>query len=304
MDTPAGRRGNGLPAADWGALVDLDPRLADGLLDRLASAGVPAYVEPAAAAGDPWPRAALPDRPLDRLWVDPEHAQVARTVVAAEVADLSALLAETEPGATAHGLVQPVPRHAARRVLTPPLLPGPPGPAPVAPEADVPPAPLDDDEVFRQIVAGFDRTDDEPVGRWPAAEDDDPAPGAAAETGTARRRPPPVDRAPRRRRDDEALPGWVEPDALEPDPDEPVVDGYVPPPPPPAPRIAARTLGAIALVVLGLVLLFVPQAVGQGATAGTLLLGIALLGGGAAALVLRVRDAPPGDSGPGDGAVV
>ncbi|MCW2777591.1 MAG: hypothetical protein JWN17_1316, partial [Frankiales bacterium] len=128
-DSPAGRRGNGLQAADWGALVDLDPRLAEALLDRLAGAGVAAYVEPASSS-DPFSRAPLPNRPLDRLWVDPERAQVAREVVAAEVADLSALLSEQEPGATAHGLVQPVPRHAVRRVLTPPPLPDPPAAAP------------------------------------------------------------------------------------------------------------------------------------------------------------------------------
>ena len=318
MDTPAGRRGNGLQAADWGALVDLDPRLAEALLDRLATAGVPAYVEPATAAGDPWPRAALPNRPLDRLWVDPDRAAEARTVVAAEVADLSALLAETDPGATAHGLVQPVPRHAARRVLTPPPLPDPPRAQPAARAADrgaaptgadVPPAgpstPLDDDEVFRQIVAGFDLTRRR-AGRPLARGRGRGRPGAGP-GGRPRRRPPASAArrpgAPRRRRDDAALPGWLEPDALEPEADDPRPEGYVPPPPPPAPRISVRTLGAVAVLVLGLVLVFVPQALGQFPTTGTLLLGIALLGGGAAALVLRVRDAPD-DSGPGDGAVV
>lgn len=287
-ETPAGRRGNGLQAADWGALVDLDPRLAEGLLERLATAGVPAYVEPASAAGDPWPRAALPSRPLDRLWVDPDRAEAAREVVTAELADLSALLAEGPGGDTPFGLVQPVPRHAARRVLTPPPLPGPPSPPAV-----------DEDEVFRQIVAGFHTPSDDPVPRWPVAEDGGP------DLDSARRRPPPVDRAPRRRRADDALPGWLEPDALEPDPDDVVPDDhFVPPPPPPAGWISLRSAGAVALVVLGLVLLFAPQLVGQGATSGVLLLGIALLGGGAALLVMRVRDAPPHDSGPDDGAVV
>ncbi|MDP9435165.1 MAG: hypothetical protein M3P93_08240, partial [Actinomycetota bacterium] len=91
-----GRRSNGLPAADWGALVDVDPRLADGLLNSLAAAGVPAYVEPASAS-DPFSRAPLPNRPLDRLWVDPGRAERAREVVADQVRDL--------PGADAGGLV-------------------------------------------------------------------------------------------------------------------------------------------------------------------------------------------------------
>ncbi|MCU1692044.1 MAG: hypothetical protein JWM64_1135, partial [Frankiales bacterium] len=200
--------------------------------------------------------------------------------------------------ATAHGLVQPVPRHAVRRVLTPPRLPGPPAAAP-APQQ---PAPLDDDEVFRQIVAGFDRTSEDEVPRWPTVEDTD----GPSDVDAARRRPPPVDRAPRRRKDDAPLPAWLEPDALEPEPDEPVRpdDHFVPPPPPPVPRISVRTLAALAVLVLGLVLLFVPQLVGLTATSGVLLLGVVLLGGGAAMLVHRVRDAPPHDTGPDDGAVV
>lgn len=286
-ETPAGRRGNGLQAADWGALVDLDPRLAEGLLDKLAGAGVAAYVEPATAT-DLFSRASLPERPLDRLWVDPEQAATARDVVAAEVRDLSALLAEGEPGATAHGLVQPVPRHAVRRVLPPPPLPGPP-PVPVQPAQ-----PVDDDEVFRQIVAGFHAPSPDEVPRWPATEDTD-----APDPGAARRRPPPVDRAPRRRRTDDALPAWLEPDALEPDPDD---DHFVPPPPPPVPRIRARTLAGVAVLVLGLVLLFVPQLVGLYSSPGVLLVGVALLAGGATLLVQQVRDAP--GSGPDDGAVV
>ena len=295
-ETPAGRRDNGLHAPDYGALVDLDPRLADGLLSRLADAGVAAYVEPASAA-DPFSRASLPSRPLDRLWVDPDNAEAARTVVAAEVADLSALLAENEPGATAHGLVLPVPRHAARRVLTPPPLPDPPrSPAPPAP------APLDEDEVFRQIVAGFDRDEPGPVDRWPVSEDlDGPS---SSDVDAARRRRPPVDRQPRRRRDDPPLPQWLEPDALEPEPEDAGVDHYVPPPPPPAPRVRLRTLGGLGVLALGLVLVFLPGLVGQGSTPGTLLLGVALLGAGAWLLVLQVRDAPPLDSGPDDGAVV
>ncbi|MCW2615163.1 MAG: hypothetical protein JWN08_2157, partial [Frankiales bacterium] len=44
---PPGRRDNGLPSTDWGALVDLDPRLSEALLASLAAAGVAAYVEPA-----------------------------------------------------------------------------------------------------------------------------------------------------------------------------------------------------------------------------------------------------------------
>src|SRR3954468_11585759 len=47
---PRGRRDNGLASAEWGALVDLDPRLSEALLDSLAAVGVAAYVEPASGA--------------------------------------------------------------------------------------------------------------------------------------------------------------------------------------------------------------------------------------------------------------
>ena len=347
-DTPAGRRGNGLQAADWGALVDLDPRLAESLLDRLATAGVAASVEPAGGTPDALSRATpLPGRPLDRLWVDPRRADAARAVVGAEVADLSALLGEQDPGATAHGLVQPVPRFAARRVLTPPPLPGPPPTAatagaaeqpPVAPAAlppgetgagdpargaaaaarppadvpsdDVPSddagdaaAPLDPEEQWRRIVESYDKDADVLVPPWPVEEDVDPRtprirslrPDPAPEADPLRR--------PRRRRTDppetqDALPAWVEPAPVE---DE---GRYVPPPPPPVPRVHPRKLAAAAAVVLGILMMFAPGLLGQGQTSGAGLLGLLLTAGGAAALVWWMRDAPPTDSGPDDGAVV
>ena len=193
--------------------------------------------------------------------------------------------------------MQPVPSHAARRVLTPPRLPDP----PARPAAAAAPAPLDDDEVFRQIVAGFDTTGDDPVPRWPVSEDTDGPRGARrpAPPPTARRpRAPP---APRRRRPAGlARARQARARAGGPGAD----DHYVPPPPPPVPRVNVRTVGAVALLVLGLVLLFVPALLRQSETPGTILLGVVLLVGGAAALVLRVRDAPPHDSGPDDGAVV
>lgn len=297
-----GRRDNGLGSAEWGALVDLDPRLSEALLDSLAAEGVPAYVEPALGVDTVSRATTHPGRPLDRLWVDPAYADLARGVVASEVADLTALLAEDEPGATAHGLVRPVPRTAAIRVLSPPVLPGRPTPLPPPVDPPLDPRP-DDDEIFRQIVAGFATTSSDPVPPWPVAEDLDPRP--------LRRTPPTEGPAPKRRRGDvpevalpepapaeAALPGWVEPAAL---PD----DGhYVPPPPPPVPRVRLRTVGSAALLVLGLLLLFAPGLLRLSDTSGVLVLGMACAAGGAALLVNGMRDAPPTDSGPDDGAVV
>jgi len=295
-DLPAdGRRSNGLPSADWGALVDVDPRLSDGLLASLAAVGVPAYVEPAHGANTLTRAATMPDRPLDRLWVDAGRADSAREVVGSEVAQLTALLAEQDPGATAHGLVQPVPRTAARRVLSPPSLPARRQPPDRQPPAG--PAPLDDDDEFRRIVAGFSTADDFTVPPWPVVEDVDPP--ARRPAPRRSERPGPGDGSPRRPdRDDDALPGWVEPDAVE---DE---GHYVPPPPPPVPRPAPPRLAAAAAVLVGVLLMFAPKLLLQDRTAFVTLVGVLLTAGGAAALVYLMRDAPPTDSGPDDGAVV
>lgn len=291
---PAGRRANGLPAADWGALVDLDPRLSAGMLDRLAAAGVAAYVEPATAVDTVHRAVTMPSRPLDRLWVDPSRADAAREIVASEVADLTALLAEDDPGATAHGLVHPIPRYAARRVLPPPLLPGPPVPpfGQVPADAGAPGPTLSDDDVFADLVARFHS--DEVFERTAEASPHGPAAEDLSGPGTQ----------PRRRRHDppasppavEPLPSWVEPDALDDD------GHYVPPPPPPVPRVRLRTIAAVASIVLGLLVLFAPAVVGLSATHEVGVLGLALLAGGAGALVWWMRDSS--DSGPDDGAVV
>lgn len=289
LPPPPGRRTNGLQASEWGALLDLDPRLSPGLLDRLAAAGVAAYVEPAAGRTDGFSRATvLPPRPLDRLWVDVVRAEAARTVVGAEVADLTALLAEEDPSANAAGLVSEVPRGSAGKVLAPPPLPQPPSRA----------ARNDDDE-FRRIVEGFTTGPAGPVAPWPAQEDVD-------ETGRKTWRP--------RRREEispgsdedepvEPLPAWLEPDAIEEDPQAPE-PRYVPPPPPPAPRLRPRTVGAIAAVLLGVVLTFAPGLLDQPQSGEVMLLGVALFAGGAVGLLMGVRDAPDEDRGPDDGAVV
>ncbi|MDP9497327.1 MAG: hypothetical protein M3P46_06635, partial [Actinomycetota bacterium] len=111
---------------------------------------------------------------------------------------------------------------------------------------------------------------------------------------------------PRRRRTDpppepppavEPLPSWVEPDALEDD------GHYSPPTPPPVPRVRLRTAASVAAIVLGLLVLFAPGVLGLAATREVGVLGLALLAGGAGALVWWMRDGAS-DDGPDDGAVV
>ena len=97
-------------------------------------------------------------------------------------------------------------------------------------------------------------------------------------------------------RQEDGLPAWADPQAED-------DDHFVPPPPPPVPRLRPRTLGAVLCAVLGVLVLFAPGVLGLSATRGGGLLGLALLAGGAGALVWWMRDSSPG-GGPDDGAVV
>ena len=76
-----GRRDNGLDAALWTALRDVDPRVGEHLLDVLEAAGIAAYLEPSADVG-PYTRTVfLPSPPSDRLYVDRDRRADARGLV-------------------------------------------------------------------------------------------------------------------------------------------------------------------------------------------------------------------------------
>jgi hypothetical protein len=76
-----GRRDNGLDAALWTPLRDVDPRVGEHLLDVLREAGVAAYLEPSADV-EPYTRTvSLPSPPSDRLFVDRARTGEARSLV-------------------------------------------------------------------------------------------------------------------------------------------------------------------------------------------------------------------------------
>ena len=76
-------------------------------------------------------------------------------------------------------------------------------------------------------------------------------------------------------------------------------DHYDPPPPPPLPRPRKATLGALAVMAFGLLIL------ATNVDGGSLrVIGILALVGGAVSLVWNMRQGPPTDSGWDDGAVV
>ena len=76
-----GRRDNGLDAALWAPLRDVDPRVGEHLLDVLREAGIAAYLEPSADVS-PYTRTVyLPSPPSDRLFVDRGRRAEARGLV-------------------------------------------------------------------------------------------------------------------------------------------------------------------------------------------------------------------------------
>ncbi|HEU0132523.1 MAG TPA: hypothetical protein VFQ85_16175 [Mycobacteriales bacterium] len=93
---PQGARANAVPPpAAWAALVEVDHRVSQPLLDSLEDAGVAAYAEPRLERKGPYLDSPVPSKPVDRLYVDATRTGVAEAVVTAE---LPGLLAEMEPG--------------------------------------------------------------------------------------------------------------------------------------------------------------------------------------------------------------
>lgn len=150
----------------------------------------------------------------------------------------------------------------------------------------------DEDEAWADIVARWERTDDSPVPPWPVTEDVEPG----GRDATA----------------DEPEPqgGWARRVTDEPleDPEPPVdpasEEHYVPPPPPPLPKPQKHTALALVGIALGLVLLLAPGLLTLDRSNEVGFLGVAFLVAGVVTLVWKMRDAPPTDSGPDDGAVV
>ena len=89
MTTPAshrGRRDNGLDSDSYAPVADVDPRLADHLLDVLGLRDVPAYVEPT-------------NQPVtaDRLFVATDQTEVARQVLTELASELGITVSTGRP---------------------------------------------------------------------------------------------------------------------------------------------------------------------------------------------------------------
>jgi hypothetical protein len=264
------RRDNGLPAASFVALADVDPPLTQHVLDVLAAAAIAAYAEPIAGETGPYRDVRPPDRPTTRVYVDRSERARAREV-------LGRLL----PGLRAEFLADVAARTDRVEVA----------------QAEV-------DAAWAGIVAGFDTpTEPSPIPPWPVAEDvNDPDPGEPEPAGSGlsgrlvRRAPTPTP--------DPATGTEADADhaAAAADPDDPT-DHYVPPHPPPLPpprdtiqRFAwAAAIGGPLLLVAAHVFGLEPWLGG---------VGVAAFFGGFATLVARMQERSPQDDGWDDGAVV
>lgn len=79
----SGARDNGLRCAGYVPVGDLDPRVADALLERLRDEGIAAYVAPTPGHRGGALEVTMPSRLTDRLYADSEHAARAWELLAA-----------------------------------------------------------------------------------------------------------------------------------------------------------------------------------------------------------------------------
>lgn len=149
-----GRRDNGLDAALWSPLRDVDPRVGEHLLDVLSAAGIAAYLEPSADVG-PYTRTVfLPSPPSDRLFVDRARRTEARTLIEQQVGQ------DADP-------------RGHRPVAGPAAAPNPNGRPPEGERGRLRPD-LDEDAEWARIVAAFEAE----RAAAPEPVDDDPTPAA------------------------------------------------------------------------------------------------------------------------------
>ncbi len=280
---PTPGRGNGLEAASYIAIADLDPHLADAMLDALREEGVAAYAVPITHRhhGD----FTLPRyrRLLDRLHVDSAAAEQARELLDERLPELMADF---------HGSDEQVAEPEERPT---------------------------DDEIWASIVAAYDSAVADPVPRWPVNEDlpaEDGPPGrvvrrvgsaepedaaAAAEDAAAAANRADVSEKstePVSRDGQQEAPPAVGPQRA-------AEDHYVPPPPPPLPTADTLTRFAWAGVVGAPLFFIIAVVINMRVANWMVVLAIAAFVGGFVTLVARMKDRPPDDdSGPDDGAVV
>ncbi len=269
-----GRRDNGLDAADYAVVGDVDPRVGEHLLDVLAAGGIAAYLQPTADLNPILRATTLPARPIDRLYVDRTHLEAAREQVDKVTGGVSA-----------------TPPDEPEQVSQDPTR-----------EPDI-------EAEWAKIVAGFHTTVDPTAAPWPASEGIEKPkepprtgglPTAADFSGVSLNRR----RTDRPAEDPSLLDGLdtfgtgLPGDDDESDEDE----RYNPPPPPPLPKISKYAVIGTLGVVVGFLLFIFPTLLPIDRDYVTLI-GFAAIVSGAVMLVWRLRSGDDEDDYD-DGAVV
>jgi hypothetical protein len=304
-------RDNGFVARHYVPLADLDPRLADAMLEALRAEGIAAYVVPSTGQLGGYLEVHMPERPRDRLWVDRRHHDRATTLLSVHgdrpdlIATASAPDEREGGGADDDELPDGHPDDHTDG-------------APYGGDST--------DDVWAQIVAGFDLPTNVGAGSWPLAEDLPPGSDQRDPDlrggGSDRRQPSsieslytgvqePGDESPVPRRivrpvdpsfDAGTSSGTAAVPSGEYDPLSILDEHFVPGPPPPLPRLRRGTRWALAAILVGIVLI-VGRALWD-TVPDTVFLGVLFIVGGFIGLVAMMREDRPSDSDPDDGAVV
>jgi hypothetical protein len=284
-------RDNGLEASSYAPLADLEPRLADAMLEALKDEGVAAYVVPATQHSSGLTMKEFRG-PMDRLWVDSTAKSRAKQILDARLP----------------GLRDEMETHASARDAEGA------GGGEVRAGQDVGTATPDEQEAWAQIVASFNTTTADPVPRWPVLEDVE----EAGDPDAGRRgRAPRAEGDPDEDIDDDGT-GAGNGSAVATGTQEGTgadgaaaagrqprdEDHFVPPPPPPLPRTDPITKAAWVALLGGPVYLLLATILGISVGPWEAFLAAGAFVGGFVTLVARMGDRPPTDSGPDDGAVV
>ncbi|GAA1792722.1 DUF308 domain-containing protein [Planosporangium flavigriseum] len=292
-----GRRDNGLSAAEYAAVGDVDPRVGEHLLDVLAGEGIAAYLLPATDLHPVTRTTTLPARPTDRLYADRERLATARDYLARLRADENAAPVTPPDTAPSNDAAGPVHDSTTGTGTT---------------------GTADLDAAWASIVAAYDAEVDTATAPWPEAEnisardlsDTDPELGqrlgldtgkAEAADGTGDRSGQALDRPVRRTPDEPTLLDAL--DTFGADVPDDNDEGYTPPPPPPVPRPPAPVVLALVGIVSGLLLFFKPELLPIDADVA-LLLGFGALLAGVITLIWRLRPGDEEEDPDDDGAVV
>jgi hypothetical protein len=286
-----GRRDNGLYAADYAAVGDVDPRIGEHLLDVLGNRGIAAYLQPTADQHPITRVTTLPGRPTDRLFVDRSELDTAREFLTVLTRDMDLPAGIVEASAAADDTATPTTGGSSAPTTR---------------------ASSEFEDAWASIVASFDRTTDTDTAPWPAIEDlsaqgtGPPAPPQAAlPQQTPQEGPRDWPRWSPPTREDASLLDGLDTfgDGLPDDEDD--EDEFVPPVPPPLPHLATITIVGILGVVAGIALIADPGLLPMESTTAAVF-GCILILAGAIALIGRLRSGSDDDEpdDPSNGAVV